>query len=104
LSETSANSLLPGFGNIGGIIAVWAFLAKDAPKYITGYSICLAFTVISIIACIVYGVGCWAANRRRDRTPVDIGLTEYEKTEMVSLFPKPTSTSEGFQLTFRRVI
>ncbi|KAK0249845.1 High-affinity nicotinic acid transporter [Friedmanniomyces endolithicus] len=76
-----------GFGNIGGIIAVWAFLAKDAPKYITGYSICLAFTVLSIIACIVYGVGCWAANRRRDRTPVDIGLTEYEKTEMVSFLP-----------------
>ncbi|KAK1812293.1 High-affinity nicotinic acid transporter [Friedmanniomyces endolithicus] len=77
-----------GFGNIGGIIAVWAFLAKDAPKYITGYSICLAFTVLSIIACIVYGVGCWAANRRRDRTPVDIGLTEYEKTEMGDMNPE----------------
>ncbi|TKA75840.1 hypothetical protein B0A55_04383 [Friedmanniomyces simplex] len=77
-----------GFGNIGGIIAVWAFLAKDAPKYITGYSICLAFTVLSIIACIVYGVGCWAANRRRDRTPVDVGLTEYEKTELGDMNPE----------------
>ncbi|KAK5110740.1 hypothetical protein LTR62_005617 [Meristemomyces frigidus] len=77
-----------GFGNIGGIIAVWAFLAKDAPKYITGYSICLAFTVLSIIACAIYGIGCWSANRRRDRTPVDVGLTEYEKTELGDLSPE----------------
>ncbi|KAE9978654.1 hypothetical protein BLS_000401 [Venturia inaequalis] len=26
-----------GFGNIGGIIAVFAFLAKDSPKYVPGY-------------------------------------------------------------------
>jgi MFS family permease len=68
-----------GFGNIGGIIAVWAFLAKDAPKYITGYSICLGFTVLSILACITYGIACWSQNRKRDRTPVDVGLTDYEK-------------------------
>lgn len=70
------------FGNIGGIIAVFAFLARDAPKYVTGYSICIAFTVLSIIACIIYGVACWSENRQRDRAAVDVGLTEYEKTEL----------------------
>ena len=29
-----------GFGNIGGIIAVFAFVAADAPLYVKGYSIC----------------------------------------------------------------
>ncbi|KXL44021.1 hypothetical protein M433DRAFT_144625 [Acidomyces richmondensis BFW] len=77
-----------GFGNVGGIIAVFAFLKKDAPKYVTGYSICLAFTMLSIIACIIYGIGCMAANRKRERSPVDVGLTEYEKTELGDMSPE----------------
>ncbi|KAF2771288.1 MFS transporter-like protein [Teratosphaeria nubilosa] len=77
-----------GFGNIGGIIAVFAFLSKDAPKYTTGYSICIAFTILSIIACIVYGFACIAANRRRQKTAVDVGLTESEKTELGDMNPE----------------
>lgn len=42
---------------IGGIVAVFAFLAKDEPKYIPGFSICIAFAILSIVACIVYGIG-----------------------------------------------
>ncbi|KAF2166794.1 hypothetical protein M409DRAFT_22848 [Zasmidium cellare ATCC 36951] len=71
-----------GFGNIGGIIAVYAFLKKDGPKYIPGYSICIAFTILSIIACVIYGLGCWAENKKRDSQATDVGLTEWEKTEM----------------------
>ena len=76
-----------GFGNIGGIIAVFAFLSKDAPRYTTGYSICIAFTALSVVACIVYGLGCWAANRQRERMLVDVGWTEYEKTGLGDMNP-----------------
>lgn len=77
-----------GFGNIGGIIAVFAFLEKDSPKFIPGYSIGIAFTIISMLACLVYGGGCFIANRRRAKTPVNVGLTEYEKTELGDLSPE----------------
>jgi hypothetical protein len=77
-----------GFGNIGGIIATFAFVATDAPYFVTGYSICFGFTAMSILACIIYGLGCWHANRSRDRTPVDVGLTEYEKTELGDMNPE----------------
>lgn len=76
-----------GFGNIGGIIAVYAFLAKDAPKYITGYSICVAFVCLSGISCAIYFAMCYWQNRRREKSPTDIGLTEYEKTELGDLSP-----------------
>lgn len=56
-----------GFGNIGGIIAVYAFLKRDAPLYIPGYSICIGFTTLSIIACTVYAVACMSANKKRAR-------------------------------------
>lgn len=76
-----------GFGNIGGIIAVYAFLEKDGPKYIPGYSICIAFVSLSALSCLVYFVMCQMANRSREKSVRDVGLTEYEKTEMGDLNP-----------------
>ena len=76
-----------GFGNIGGIIAVYAFLAKDAPRYIPGYSICLAFVCLSMISCVIYLISVMYANRMRDRSARNVGLTETEKTEMGDLSP-----------------
>jgi hypothetical protein len=83
-----ADAVQIGFGNIGGIIATFAFVATDAPIFVTGYSICFGFTAMSILACIVYGIGCWQANRTRDRAPVNVGLTEYEKTELGDMSPE----------------
>ncbi|KAF2692098.1 MFS general substrate transporter [Lentithecium fluviatile CBS 122367] len=71
-----------GFGNIGGIIAVYAFLKKDAPRYVPGYAISLSFVGLSAASCLTYYVLCRWANRSRDRAVRDVGLTEYEKTEL----------------------
>ncbi|KAG0645324.1 MFS transporter prlL [Hyphodiscus hymeniophilus] len=77
-----------GFGNIGGIIATYAFLPNDAVHfYKTGYSICLAFLCLSAASCCVYAAAVVWENRKRDRTPVDVGLTDYEKTELGDLSP-----------------
>ncbi|KAK3722773.1 High-affinity nicotinic acid transporter [Vermiconidia calcicola] len=50
-----------GFGNLGGIIATFAFVSTDAPYYVTG---------------------------NRDKATVDVGLTEYEKTELGDMNPE----------------
>ncbi|KAF2840846.1 major facilitator superfamily transporter [Patellaria atrata CBS 101060] len=70
------------FGNIGGIIAVYAFMQKDAPKYITGYSICIAFVILSGLSCLIYFILVSYQNRKRNKMGADLGLTEHEKTEM----------------------
>lgn len=76
------------FGNIGGIIAVYCFLQKDAPLYKPGYSICIAFTCLSVVSCIAYFIACVSQNRHREKTVTDVGLTEYEKTELGDLNPE----------------
>lgn len=77
-----------GIGNLGGIIASFAFLKEDGPKFVTGYSISLAFTSLSILACIVYYFGCWMQNKKKDREQGnEHGLTEEEKTNMGDLSP-----------------
>jgi len=75
------------FGNCGGIIAVFAFLAKDAPGYHTGYSISIAFACLSLVACCFYAAACWHQNRQRDRAVVDKSLTREEKSELGDLSP-----------------
>ncbi|EHK99844.1 MFS general substrate transporter [Glarea lozoyensis ATCC 20868] len=77
-----------GFGNIGGIIATYSFLAKDAPKYTKGYAICLGFLCLAMASCCAYAAAVWSENRKRDKTPVDVGLTEYEKTELGDMNPE----------------
>jgi len=77
-----------GFGNIGGIIAVYSFLKKDAPNYTPGYSICIAFVCLSALSCALYFFMCSWANRKRNKSVRDVGLTEYEKTEMGDLNPE----------------
>ncbi|KAK6460385.1 high-affinity nicotinic acid transporter [Scheffersomyces coipomensis] len=43
-----------GFGNIGGIIATFIFLAADAPVYKPGLVTCIAAVIFSILASIAY--------------------------------------------------
>jgi predicted MFS family arabinose efflux permease len=75
-----------GFGNTGGIVAVFAFLKKDAPEYTMGYSICVSFAVVSLLSCVWYVVLCARQNRSRDRAP-DCGLAEDEKAELGDMSP-----------------
>ena len=76
-----------GFGNSAGIISTYAFLPKDQPAYVPGYSICIAFICLSLLASVVYFVAVVVANRRR-RSITNVGLTEYESTEMGDLSPR----------------
>jgi len=95
-----------GFGNIGGIIrcatilgvsptlpcrgldlltwtrSTYAFLAADAPFYHKGYSICIAFICLSAVSCCLYAAALVWENKRRDKAVRDVGMTEYEKTEL----------------------
>lgn len=78
-----------GFGNLGGIIAVYIFLSKDAPRYIPGYSICLAWCALSMIAACIYAFVCRSANKKRDSAPPEIAdnMTQAEKEDLGDLAP-----------------
>ncbi|KAI5818258.1 major facilitator superfamily domain-containing protein [Pyronema omphalodes] len=54
------------FGNLGGVIATFIFLAKDGPYYITGYSVCIAFTILTMITSTFYVIGIRRENKLRE--------------------------------------
>ncbi|ROV88591.1 hypothetical protein VSDG_09152 [Cytospora chrysosperma] len=75
-----------GFGNVGGIVATYSFLSRDAPGYRPGHAICIGFLCLSAASCCAYAALVAWENRRRART-VRGALTEYEKMELGDLNP-----------------
>lgn len=76
------------FGNIGGIIATFSFLATDAPTfYRKGYAICVGFICLSGAACFAYAVAVVYENRKRERMAGQSQLTEDEKAELGVCWP-----------------
>lgn len=53
-----------GFGNTGGIVATFSFLTKDAPRYTKGYTVCMAMTVVGLLAANLYGLLLWRENKK----------------------------------------
>jgi hypothetical protein len=49
--------------------------------------ICLAFLCLSAASCCVYAAAVVSANRKRDKAPTNLNLSEYEKTELGVSFP-----------------
>lgn len=74
---------------VGGIISAFSFLAKDAPRYLPGYSVTVVFVGISLLSSTIYYVGISRENRRRDgaQTRDNSGLSEDEKKRMGDLSP-----------------
>ena len=52
-----------GVGESGGILATFAFLATDAPRYRLGYSLCLGFLGVGAVAAVGYYAACRWENR-----------------------------------------
>ncbi|GAW25736.1 putative MFS transporter [Rosellinia necatrix] len=77
-----------GFGNLGGIIATYLFLDSDAPYFTKGYAVCLGFVVLSAFSSTLYLISIYIENRRRSKMVTDVGLSDYEKTEMGDLNPE----------------
>ena len=63
INRSIGTAWIIGFGNIGGIVATFAFLATDAPRYTKGYTVCIAVTAIGALAAILYGLVVWKENK-----------------------------------------
>ena len=75
-------------GNSGGAIATFIFLARDAPKYIKGYSLSLSFIAFSSIFSTVYFFAIVSENRRRAKGLSEhSGKSEEEKSKLGDLNP-----------------
>ena len=59
---------------------------RDAPLYIPGYAVCIAFACVAALSSTVYAYGCYVANKQRKTTTMVI--TEFEDRELGDLSPR----------------
>ncbi|PCH05819.1 Major facilitator superfamily domain, general substrate transporter [Penicillium occitanis (nom. inval.)] len=53
-----------GFGNAGGIVAVFLFLSKDAPEYTMGYWVLIGMVLLGVVSTLLYGGLIWHEKRQ----------------------------------------
>ncbi|KAI5795319.1 major facilitator superfamily domain-containing protein [Peziza echinospora] len=68
-----------GFGNIGGIIATYTFVAAEAPRYVKGYSLGLGFLGLALMSLTAYFFAIKIENHKRD-----IGTSKYSNPEILA--------------------
>ncbi|KAI4860358.1 major facilitator superfamily domain-containing protein [Hypoxylon rubiginosum] len=55
------------FGGIAGLVATFAFMKKEAPYYLTGYSLSLATASLCVVVHLCYGLLIWRDKRAMAR-------------------------------------
>lgn len=82
-----------GFGNIGGIIATFIFVATDAPWYKRGLAVSLGGAVFSLICSVVYFLVCQRLNKLKK--------TEAYKDKFMTLSEREQINAGDRNPTFR---
>nr|QFR37159.1 MFS transporter [Cyberlindnera americana] len=65
LRKSLGTAFQVGFGNIGGIIATFIFLAKDSPVYRTGLSVCISFAALSVVIFVYLWIHLIMMNKKK---------------------------------------
>jgi hypothetical protein len=82
-----------GFGNLGGTMSAYLFLARDKPRYYPGFGALLALHVMALILSIIMTIYLRRENARRDRLykppseyTEEEKLAEREKGDLATFF------------------
>lgn len=68
LKKGVATAIIVSLGNCGGIVSSFIYPKEDAPRYIKGHAVCLAYCVIVIVTAIIMWVyGVWANKKKAER-------------------------------------
>ncbi|KAF3482388.1 putative MFS transporter [Arthroderma uncinatum] len=76
-----------GFGNIGGIIATYSFLQKDAPQFKPGHSISIAFLCVAVMSSCLYLVLILSRNKKKDSLGGSTQAPDQEDGDLGDLSP-----------------
>lgn len=73
------------FGNIGGLISTWSFLASDAPNYHIGNGLNLATSALTTLTAIGLMIWMYSNNKAREKRDVDAELAGLDQKAIQDL-------------------
>jgi hypothetical protein len=82
-------ALLISIGNLGGIAGSNVYLAREAPKYKTGFGVCLSISVLACIMAFILRYAFAKENEKKDAYIAEKGAdairAEYTDQELYDL-------------------
>lgn len=69
--RSAVTGVVISFGNLNGAVSSNIYPSKNAPRFILGHAVVLAYIVIGIISNIIFYYGLQYENRRRDEGKCD---------------------------------
>ncbi|KAI5956194.1 hypothetical protein KGF54_000669 [Candida jiufengensis] len=85
LRKSVGTSWQIGFGNIGGIIATFIFLSKDAPFYVPGLATSIAAVYFSIMCSLAYLFMCYRLNKSKKTDAYKQHFKSLNEKEQINL-------------------
>ena len=74
-------ALMVAFGNCGGFVATFTFLARDAPRYKTGYAVMMGSLTLAAAAQAGYAAIVFRGNKKRSILEEDLNRSENKRVE-----------------------
>lgn len=85
LKKSVATAIIVSLGNCGGIVSSFIYPSTDAPRFLKGHAVCVAYCVVTIItACILWAYCSWANKQKAARNAARAqDWTEAEMLELI---------------------
>ncbi|KAG8775141.1 hypothetical protein FRC12_001655 [Ceratobasidium sp. 428] len=94
--KSVAIAMIVAFGNFGGLIASYTYIAKNAPRYYSGHGTLLAILAMGAVVALIMHLYCKHENLRRDR--------DYKPPAEYTESEKALESRRGDQASFFRFI
>ncbi|KAG9074093.1 hypothetical protein FS749_014389 [Ceratobasidium sp. UAMH 11750] len=94
--KSVAIAMIVAFGNFGGLIASYTYIASNAPRYYSGHGTLLAILAMGAIIALIMHIYCRCENMRRDKV--------YKSPELYTQQEKAAESRRGDRASFFRFI
>ncbi|KAG9080074.1 hypothetical protein FRC06_007105 [Ceratobasidium sp. 370] len=89
-------AMIVAFGNLGGLVASYTYISKNAPRYYSGHGTLIGVLAMGATVALVVHIYCRRENARRDR--------EYKAPEAYTQEEISAESTMGNQASFFRFI
>ncbi|GAB1526069.1 hypothetical protein RhiTH_009235 [Rhizoctonia solani] len=96
MKRSVAIAMVVAFGNLGGLVASYTYISRNAPRYYSGHGTLIGVLALGAITALVVHIYCRLENKRRDRA--------YKAPELYTEEELKSESRKGDSATFFRFV
>ncbi|KAL5640358.1 hypothetical protein ACGC1H_007578 [Rhizoctonia solani] len=96
MKRSVAIAMVVAFGNLGGLIASYTYISRNAPRYYSGHGTLIGVLALGAVVSLIVHIYCRRENKRRDRA--------YKAPELYTEDELKSENRKGDSATFFRFV